>query len=173
MEIKRCIKETFSVIGKEGSTDDGAGFIQRLWNDANSHFAEIEHLAKRDEVGNISGIWGAMSDCSHSFKPWEENYSKGVYLAGVEAIHGAEAPEGWTKWIIPGYEYLCVKCTEETIFSKVIDYMQEQGMELAGAVHDFNSPAENGQGYIFFPIRKLSDGEETDLSGIHINQRRI
>lgn len=59
MEIKKCIKEVFSVIGKEGSTN---------------------------EAGNIGGIWGAMSDFSHSFKPWEENYS-------------------------PGYEYLYVKWT--------------------------------------------------------------
>ena len=155
MEVKRCIKEAFSVIGKEGSTNDGEGFIQRLWDEANSHFAEIEHLAKKDEAGNIGGIWGAMSDFSHSFRPWEEDFSKGVYLAGVEVIDGAEAPKGWTKWTIPGYEYLYVKCTEENIFPKVIAYMQEQGMELAGAVHDFNCPAENGQGYMFFPIRKL------------------
>ena len=163
MEIKRCIKAPFSVIGKEGSTEDGEGFIQRLWNEANSHFGEIEHLAKKDEVGNISGIWGAMSDFSHSFKPWEENYSKGVYLAGVEAIDGAKTPEGWTKWRIPGYEYLYVKCTEENIFPKVIAYMQEQGLELAGAVHDFNCTVENGQGYMFFPIRRLSNGEEMDV----------
>lgn len=64
MEIKRCIKEAFSVIGKEGFTDDGEGFIQRLWNEANSHFAEIEHLAKKDETGTIGGVWGAMSDFS-------------------------------------------------------------------------------------------------------------
>lgn len=97
MESERLIKKTFSVIGKEGSTDDGEGFIQRLWNEANSHFAEIEHFAKRDEAGNIVGIWGAMSDFSHSLKPWEENYSNGVYLAGVEVMDGAKAPEGWTK----------------------------------------------------------------------------
>lgn len=162
MEIKRLIKKTFSVIGKEGSTDDGEGFIQRLWNEANSHFAEIEHLAKRDEAGNIVGIWGAMSDFSHSLKPWEENYSKGVYLAGVEVMDGAKAPEGWTKWTIPGYEYLYVKCTEENVFPKVLAYIQENGMELVGAVHDFNCPAENGQGYMFFPIRKLPNSEERE-----------
>lgn len=32
---------------------------------------------------------------------------------------------------------------------------QEQGIELAGAVHDFNYPKENGQGYMFFTIRRL------------------
>ena len=134
MEINRCVKESFSVIGKEGSTMDGSGFIQRLWEDANSHFQEIEYLAKRDGNGAICGIWGAMSDLSHSFKPWEDNFTKGLYLAGVEAKDGEEAPEGWTVWRIPGYEY---------------------GLELSGAVHDFICPEENGQGYMFFPIRRL------------------
>lgn len=155
MEINRCVKESFSVIGKEGSTKDGEGFIQRLWEDANHHFSEVSHLAKRDANGNIGGIWGVMSDFSRSFLPWEEQFTKGLYLAGVEVIDKAQAPAGWVKWTIPGYEYLYVKCTEENIFSKVLAYMEEQGLKLAGAVHDFNCPEENGQGYMFFPIRRL------------------
>ena len=105
MKVEKCIKEAFVVIGKEGSTLDGEGFIQRLWMDANSHFGEVEHLAKKDEKGNIIGIWGAMSDFSHSFYPWED-FKKGLYLAGVECRDDAEVPSGWTKWVIPGYEYL-------------------------------------------------------------------
>ena len=53
MQINKCIKEAFTVIGKEGSTRDGEGFIQKLWEDANSHFQEVEQLAKRDEKGGI------------------------------------------------------------------------------------------------------------------------
>ena len=68
--MMKVIKEKFVVIGKEGSTLDGEGFIQKLWNDANSNFSEVAHLAKRDANGSIVGIWGAMSDISHSFKPW-------------------------------------------------------------------------------------------------------
>lgn len=155
MEINKCIKASFSVIGKEGSTKDGAGFIQKLWEDANSHFDEVAHLAKRDEDGEIGGIWGAMSDFSHSILPWEKHFTEGVYLAGVEVREEAEAPAGWVKWTIPGYEYLYVKCTEEDVFAKVLSHMEEQGLELAGAVHDFNCPKEKGQGYMFFPIRRL------------------
>ena len=114
MKIGKCVKESFSVIGKEGSTKDGAGFIQKLWEDANSHFNEVAHLANE-----------------------------------------AEAPAGWVKWTIPGYKYLYVKCTEEDTFVKVLEYMEEQGIELAGAVHDFNCPEENGEGYMFFPIWRL------------------
>lgn len=42
----KVIKEAFVVIGKEGSTLDGEGFIQKLWNDANGYFSEVAHLAK-------------------------------------------------------------------------------------------------------------------------------
>ena len=101
----KVIKEKFVVIGKEGSTSDGDGFIQKLWDDADSHFSEIAHLAKRDAKGSIVGIWGAMSDSSRSFKPWEDGFRKGLYLAGVECDDHAEAPDGWTKWIVPIYSY--------------------------------------------------------------------
>lgn len=58
MEIKTCVKESFSVIGKEGSTKDGAGFVQKLWEDANSHFNEIAHLAKKRMNMEISAAYG-------------------------------------------------------------------------------------------------------------------
>ena len=47
MEFSKCIKDSFVIIGKEGTTNDGSGFIQRLWDSANSHFDEVEHLAKK------------------------------------------------------------------------------------------------------------------------------
>lgn len=154
MKIEKCSMESFVVIGKEGSTLDGPGFIQRLWEDANSHFDEVQHLAKKDENGNLLGIWGAMSDLSRSFRPWEENFTKGLYLAGVQCEDGAEAPEGWTKWTVPGYEYLYAECEGEDTFVKVLEYMQENGLTLAGAVHDFTCP-ETGKNYMFFPISVL------------------
>ena len=42
--MMKVIKEKFVVIGKEGSTLDGEGFIQKLWNDANSNFSESDAL---------------------------------------------------------------------------------------------------------------------------------
>ena len=155
MEFNKCIKESFSVIGKEGSTNDGNGFIQKLWQDANENFTEVANLAKKDNKGNILGIWGAMSDFSHSFKPWEDNFSKGLYLAGVEVNDDAIPPKGWTKWTIPAYEYIYVKIDEPDIFIRVIEYLKNNNLELVGAVNDFNCPEEKGQGYMFFPIRKL------------------
>lgn len=154
MNIKKCMKESFVVVGKEGSTNDGEGFIQKLWEDANNHFGEVEQLAKKDDKGNIVGIWGAMSDLSRSFRPWGKGFTNGLYLAGVECIDEAEAPVGWTKWVIPGYEYIYVENENNDTFQKVIQYMKENNLVLAGAVHDFNCP-ETGKGYMFFPIRKL------------------
>lgn len=55
MNIQRFTKESFTVIGKEGSTDEGSGFVQRLWEDANAHFAEVVNLAKKVEHGNLAG----------------------------------------------------------------------------------------------------------------------
>ena len=154
MNINTCIKESFTVIGKEGSTKDGETFIQRLWEDANGHFAEVAELAKKDESGNLLGIWGAMSDFTHSFHPWENNFSQGLYLAGVECEDTAVAPEGWTKWIIPSYEYVYVECDGGNTFPNTLAYLAENQLTLAGAVHDFTCP-ETGKNYMFFPIRKL------------------
>ena len=154
MKIEKFIKETFVVIGKEGSTMDGQGFIQKLWSDANSHFSEVHPLAKKDENGNLVGVWGAMSDYSHSYKPWEDSFSKGSYLAGVECVDDAEAPEGWTKWTIPGHEYLCAEVESGSTFSDVLDYMNTNSIALVGAVHDFTCPL-NGKNYMLFPIRTI------------------
>ena len=139
MKIERYEKGSFAVIGKEGSTTDGTGFIQRLWEDANSHFEEIQHLAKKGRDGTIAGIWGAMSDFSRTFNPWED-FSRGLYLAGVECELDAEAPDGW--------------CETEHSFSDTIQYLHEHNLTLAGAVQDFTCP-QTGINYMLFPIRKL------------------
>ena len=149
----KVIKERFAVIGKEGSTSDGEGFIQKLWDDANGHFSEVAHLAKKGADGKLVGIWGAMSDVSRSFKPWEDGFSKGLYLAGVECVDHAEAPDGWTKWIIPGYEYIVVE-NHTGAFEETLGQMNEEGISLAGAVHDYTDPA-TGKGYLYFPIREV------------------
>ena len=150
----KVIKKAFVVIGKVGSTLDGEGFIQKLWNDANSQFNEVAHLAKKDANGNLVGIWGAMSDMSHSFKPWEDGFRKGLYLAGVECVDHAEAPDGWTKWIIPGYQYIVVE-NHNGVFEDTIGQMKEEGIPLVGAVHDYTDPA-TGKNYMYFPIREIS-----------------
>ena len=151
MNIERITLPSVTVIGREGSTKDGPGVIQRLWTEANEHFAEIEPLVKRNESGVPVGFWGAMTDFSRTFQPWENGFSEGLYLAGAECIDDAEPPHSWTKWIIPSFEYLKV---ENANFPAVLEYMKENNLPLAGAVHDFTDPA-TGKGYMLFPIQKL------------------
>ncbi len=154
MEIQRIIKPSFSVIGKEGSTADGPGFVQRLWAEANAHFEEVVPLAKRDGNGVPLGFWGAMTDFSRTFQPWEDGFSRGLYLAGVECEDDAVAPEGWSKWTVPGFVYLRAECDSPTLFSDMLEYLREQGLELAGAVHDFTDP-KTGKNCMLFPIQRL------------------
>lgn len=159
MTVEILDKQSFSVIGKlgQGNSNQGSTWVPPLWEAANGNFGEIEKLAKRDESGNIVGIWGAMSNIDDSFNRWS---SQGKYLAGCEVIDGATAPEGWTKWIIPSYKFLVVKCNQESyeyIFNHMInEYMPEHHYKLAGAVHEFFQPQENDGGlYLYFPIEKL------------------
>ena len=39
-------------------------------------------------------------------------------------------------------------------FARMMWYLDENGIALAGAVHDFTCP-ETGRNYMFFPVRKL------------------
>ena len=153
LQIERKTKPPFAVIGREGSTDEGEGFIQRLWDEANARYGEVQALAKVDENGQPVGFWGAMSDMARTFAPWED-FARGLYLAGVEVRDDAEAPAGWVKWVVPGYEYLTVRCDAPDTFAQAIASMQAQGLSLVGAAHDFTSP-QDGQSYIYFPIRRL------------------
>ena len=151
MKYEKIVKNSFCVIGKVGSTNDGEGFVERLWQEANQNFHEVEALAKKDENGHLIGVWGAMTDFGFRFLPWEENFSKGLYLAGIEAEENAIAPPGWKKWILPGFECLKVKVEEPDTFSKMIAFMKEENIELAAAVQDFTDPT-TGQAYMLFPV---------------------
>ena len=154
MNIETYIKDAFCVIGKEGSAEEGPGFVQRLWDEANSNFPEVAPLARKEADGSLCGIWGAMTDFSRSFRPWEENFSRGLYLAGIECREDAVPPAGWTKWTVPGFEYLKAECDREDLFPEMLRYLQANHMTLAGAVQDFTCP-QTGKSYMLFPIRKL------------------
>ena len=153
MNIKTISKESFCVIGKEGSTKEGATFIATLWEDANAHFQEVAHLAVKKETGGIQGIWGAMTDFSRGFMPWENGFREGLYLAGVECSMDAEAPQGWVKWIIPGFTYLCIPNHSGNAFGEMIAYLKEQNLPLVGAVQEYTDP-DSGETELWFPIQR-------------------
>ena len=154
MATQTRVKESFSVIGKEGSTRDGEQFVRKLWAEVEARFSEVASLAKKDENGGIVGLWGVMSDLSRSFQPWEDNFTKGLYLAGVEVPDDAEAPDGWVKWTVPGYEYVYAVNAGIDVFAEVLQQLAENGVSLIGAVHDFHDP-KDGRDYVYFPIRRL------------------
>lgn len=151
MEYTRITLPDFWVIGREGSTNDGPNFISQLWELANSTFNEVAHLAIPDTNG-MPRVWGLMSDMTLSFLPWEERFTKGLYLAGIEVSHDAVAPNGWVKWHSPAYEYIIAPAGPDA-FPKAIAYLAENGLELVGAAYDLTIPGEGS--YTYLPIKKL------------------
>ena len=151
-------KESFTVIGKlgQGLAAEGSMWIPVLWQEANYNFSEIQNLAKRDNEGNLVGLWGAMSDINEGFERWND---QGKYLAGCEVLESCVAPEGWTKWIIPSYKYAIIYCNQKTyqeIFKYMVnEYLPSNGYSIVGAVHEYYKPIEtDGSLELYFPIEK-------------------
>ena len=143
-------KAAFSVIGREGSTEDGSDFVSRLWQDANGHFSEIASSVLYQD-GRPLGFWGLMSDFSRSGKPWEDEFTKGLYLAGAECRPGSFA-EGWTVWDMPAAAYLKLECENGYPFREGLALLETLGLRLRGAVLDFTDP-KTGKNYLYYPIQ--------------------
>ncbi|MGN1022743.1 MAG: GyrI-like domain-containing protein [Lachnospiraceae bacterium] len=158
LRIEPFSKDAFAVIGMEGSTREGKDFVKRLWERANARFPEIAPLAKRNDDGRLVGIWGAMTDFDRTFQPWA-HFQDGLYLAGVECRDDAKAPEGWTRWEIPGFSYLRVCQEGEDTFSNMLLYLSEQEISLAGAVQEFTDPG-TGRCDLLFPVQRLKGGND-------------
>lgn len=155
MELIRVELPEITVIGREGLCTEEKNIAGELWAQANGHFAEVAALGKKTPDGAYAGFWGAMSDESRSFRPWENGFRRGLYLAGVETEADAEAPEGWTKWVLPARTYLVAEVTPETygeVFREVIQSMiPARGLRLCGAVCDFTEPS-TGKNRLYFPV---------------------
>lgn len=154
MKLRHIELPDITVIGREGSTEDGPEFIEELWEEANEHFPEIADLARKNLQGKLVGIWGAMSSLDRSFRPWEDNFTKGLYLAGADCKPGSEPPKGWTKWVLPASEYVYVPNDGDASFMGGISLMAEEGLTMCGAAYDFTDPV-TGKMYIYYPIRRL------------------
>ena len=156
METSTRVRTTFSVIGKEGSTESGVDVVERLWKAANADFHRIKPLAKTAKDGTLAGVWGLMSDFSREFQPWTKGFSEGLYLAGVEVEDDAIAPEGWTKWTVPAFEFVRVKVEGDAgeHFREGLRYLGKRDLALAGSVQDNLEVSENGQKYIYFPVKR-------------------
>ncbi len=158
MEIKMIDLQAITVIGKEGLCTAEENIVQQLWQEANSHFDEVAALGMKNSDGTYVGFWGVMSDESKSFRPWTHQFTRGLYLAGVETYADAAAPEGWAKWVMPARKYIVADVEPDRygeIFNEVINnIISEKGMKLAGAVCDYTEPA-TGKNKLFFPVESL------------------
>jgi len=150
-----------AVIGKEGLCTKEHNRAPELWAEANAHFEEVAPLGMVEKsgphVGAYVGFWGLMSDKSRAFLPWEEDFTTGLYLAGIEVVHEAEPPAGWVKWEMPPRSYLVAEVTPDSygeVFRGVLASLLEQGLKLSGAVCDYTEPA-TGQAKLFFPVERL------------------
>ena len=144
-----------AIIGKEGLCTKEKNIVRDLWHQANSHFSDIADIGMKKADGSYVGFWGAMSDEMRSFMPWTDNFTKGLYLAGIEVYQHTAVPDGWVKWVMPARKYLVTEVNPdsyEEIFRSVINRLiPELGMKLAGAVCDFTEPA-TGQNKLLFPV---------------------
>lgn len=50
------------------------------------------------------------------------------------------APNGWTKWIILGYEYIYVECESDDTFSKAIKYLEDNAIPLVSNLSPSDRP---------------------------------
>ena len=148
MILRREILPAFAVIGMEGSTQEGEGFVARLWTKANARFDEIAPL-----ISGTPRLWGLMTGPNRDFMPWEDGFSRGLYLAGVEAPLDAQPPEGWAKWISPAYEYAVCPMDSPDSFAQALADLAKEGLSLAGAAYDHNA---DGQSLVYLPISRLS-----------------
>ena len=144
-----------AILGKEGLCTKEKNVVQDLWQKANADFGEVANLGKKNADGSFAGFWGAMSDEAMTFMPWTDDFSRGLYLAGVEVSEDTLAPDGWVKWVMPAREYLVTEVSPDTYgetFRNVINHLiPDLGLKLAGAVCDFSEPA-SGKNKLYFPI---------------------
>lgn len=151
-------KESFAVIGKESSTENNKNPAETAWKNANSNFSQVENLALKNKDGSLKGLWGLMSSFNRDFSPWEDNFSKGLYLAGIEVDMDAVAPEGWVKWIVKEQTYMAVEVEKQedyssTFFSTVYFQIPFNRYSLSGAVFDYTDSKTN-KNYLYFPVQK-------------------
>lgn len=140
----------FSVVGFEGSTKEGADIVSKLWDKAEKRVSDVLPSLKKRMIFPI--YWGLMSDFSRSLKPWENNFSEGLYLAGFElADSRLIPPEGWSKWDVPSQTYLVVKMEEDyrSTLEKGFELIAQNGYVLSGAIFDHG---EEGTMWLYFPV---------------------
>lgn len=149
--------DSITVIGKEGVCTPEQNIVSQLWAEANGHFPEAAALGKKDNAGNFAGFWGLMSDLGRHYLPWENEYTTGLYLAGVETETDSEAPAGWVKWVVPERTCFVLEIGEggyQTAFRQGLETLPKLGFRLSGAVCDYTEPS-TGKNFLVYPVEAI------------------
>jgi hypothetical protein len=146
--------DSFALLGKEGSSAEGPGFVDKLWNEAERGLPEIGPALKTDKFGPL--YWGAMSSFARDLGPWEHDFKDGLYLAGFEMIDpNLIPPDKWIKWEIPARKYFVIPVGADYGISLAegLKALREEGYVLSGAVFDHLA---KGILYLYYPIEAIS-----------------
>ena len=109
-----------AIIGKEGLCTQEKNVVQDLWHQANSNFSDIADIGMKNADGSFVGFWGAMSDDTLSFLLWTDDFSRGLYLAGIEVYEETPILDGWVKGVMPARKYLVTDVQPET-YGKIFE----------------------------------------------------
>ncbi len=148
MSYKTLKKPAITLIGKVTPIKNGSGQIAKAWGEVSSNLTQLAPLIKYTERGKMS-VWGAMTDSDSSLE-WQERFEIGLFLAGVECIDSAEAPEGWAKWVLPESEYVVAPRSAD--ITEVCDFIEASGMRLSGGICDHTE--EDGRAVRYYPVER-------------------
>lgn len=161
LEYRIESRDAFFVIGKlgRGAAANRNEWLPPLWREASGKAKDIAAEISLTPEGSPYGIWAIMSDMDEKFAPWHPR-DGGKYLAGFEANNGNPAPQGWTKWQVPGYRYVVARFPigeYDKVFALTLNsYIPSIGKQLVGAVHErYPDPGDPKQIELYFPIEKL------------------
>ncbi len=162
LEYRLESRGSFFVIGKlgQGTAANRSEWLPPLWQEASKNAKDIASEISLTPEGSPYGIWAIMSDLDEKFLPWHPQ-NGGKYLAGFEANSGTPAPQGWTKWQVPGYRYVVARfpiSEYDKVFALTLNaYIPSIGQKLVGAVHErYPDPSDPKLIELYFPIEKIA-----------------
>ncbi|HPJ86040.1 MAG TPA: AraC family transcriptional regulator, partial [Bacillota bacterium] len=76
-----------------------------------------------------------------------------LFLAGIEVEDDSVAPEGWTKWVVPAYEYIQVK-NQIGAEESAKTWLSGNNLELVGPVLRVSNLMDMTD-TLCFPVKKI------------------
>ncbi len=162
IEVKECTFEPFCVIGLVGEAGKGSG---ALWTKMNKSGKQLMPLARRDDDGDIMGAWGLTTEDTLSFRLPKKDDPHLLYMAGLEVEDTAHPPVGFTKWIVPGSDYIygLVQNSKKETLDALLQYAEAKDLEIIGYPQEFMPPQTVGASgtqntmYLFVPVKNGLD----------------